>query len=404
MKFSNRILDVKPSPTLAVTAMAKAMKAQGIDILDFGSGEPDFDTPEFIKKAAIEAINSGKTKYTPAGGIPDLKRAVIEKLKRDNNLDFSIDEITINCGGKHSFFNLMQVLLQPGDEILIPSPYWVSYPSMVSLADGVPVVIDTKEETGFKITPDQLKSAINHRTRGIVINSPSNPTGSAYTKEELLQLAEVLKGTDILILSDDIYESIVYDGFKFHNIASLVPELKPQTIVLNAVSKTYSMTGWRIGYIAGPKEIIKHVETLQSQSTSNPTSISQWAAIAAISGDQSVIETMLEAFTRRRKIIVDGLNSIPGFSCRMPEGAFYAFPGFSDFLNNPGWKEIEGQYEGSDNSSKVCSFLLKEARIAAVPGIAFGIDNYMRLSFATSDNNITEGISRIMEAVKKIYK
>ncbi len=404
MKFSNRILDVKPSPTLAVTAMAKAMKAQGIDILDFGSGEPDFDTPEFIKKAAIEAINSGKTKYTPAGGIPDLKRAVIEKLKRDNNLDFSIDEITINCGGKHSFFNLMQVLLQPGDEILIPSPYWVSYPSMVSLADGVPVVIDTKEETGFKITPNQLKSAINHRTRGIVINSPSNPTGSAYTKEELLQLAEVLKGTDILILSDDIYESIVYDGFKFHNIASLVPELQPQTIVLNAVSKTYSMTGWRIGYIAGPKEIIKHVETLQSQSTSNPTSISQWAAIAAISGDQSVIETMLEAFTRRRKIIVDGLNSIPGFSCRMPEGAFYAFPGFSDLLNNPGWKEIEGQYEGSDNSSKVCSFLLKEARIAAVPGIAFGIDNYMRLSFATSDSNITEGISRIMEAVKKIYK
>lgn len=402
MKFSNRILQIKPSPTLAVTALANSMKAKGIDVIGFGSGEPDFDTPQSIKDAAIRALEAGKTKYTPAGGITELKDAIVMKFMRDNKLEYKSSEVTINCGGKHSFYNLMQVLLNKGDEVIIPAPYWVSYPPIVELADGVPVIIDTTEDTKFKITREQLANSLTRKTRAVVINSPSNPTGSAYTKKELLDLAEVLADRDIVIVTDDIYESIVYDGFEFSNIAQISDELKKKTMVLNGVSKTYSMTGWRIGYMAGDKDIIKKVETIQSQSTSNPTSIAQWAAVDAITGDQTIITEMVHAFARRRKLIVDGLNKIPGFNCLMPDGAFYAFPGISDAYKFDGWKKISKNIQDENNSSKLSTYLLEEAKVAVVPGIAFGSDDHIRLSFATSDTNIIEGLKRIAEAMVNI--
>ena len=301
MKFSERILQVKPSPTLEVTALANALKAKGIDVIGFGTGEPDFDTPEHIKAAAIRAIESGKTKYTPSGGIPELKKAIIEKFKRDNNLEYKPSEVIVNSGGKHSFYNLMQVLLNRGDEVIIPAPYWVSYPPMTMLADGTPVIIDTTEEEGFKMTPDQLDRAITPRTRAVVINSPSNPTGSAYTKKDIQAIAEVVGDRDILLLSDDMYESILYDGFEFYNIANVSDKMKQKTMVMNGVSKAYSMTGWRIGYMAGDAAIMAQVDTLQSQSTSNPTSISQWAAVEALNGDQEPVKDMVDAFARRRR-------------------------------------------------------------------------------------------------------
>ena len=402
MELSERILKVKPSPTLAVTALANSLKAQGVDVIGFGSGEPDFDTPVSIKNAAINAIKSGKTKYTPAGGIIELKNAVVEKFKRDNNLTYANSEVTINCGGKHSFYNLMQVILNDGDEVIIPAPYWVSYPSMVSLAGGNPIIVEATEEMGFKITPEQLKNVITAKTKAIVINSPSNPTGAAYSKEELKALGDVVIDKDILLVSDDIYESITYDGFEFYNIASISEEFKKKTIVLNGVSKTYSMTGWRIGYMAGDEKIIKKVETLQSQSTSNPASISQWAAVEALNGDQSVIDEMVVAFTRRRELILNSLNEIPGFNCINPNGAFYAFPGIQGVFELPGWKNLSDKYDDEHNSSKLSSYLLKEANVAVVPGIAFGTDKHLRLSFATSDKNIIEGVKRIKEAINKL--
>ena len=402
MQFSDRILKVKPSPTLAVTALANSLKAKGIDVIGFGAGEPDFDTPQFIKEAAIRAIESGKTKYTPAGGIPELKEAITMKFKRDNNLEYRISEVTVNCGGKHSFYNLMQVLLNKGDEVIIPSPYWVSYPPMVMLAGGKPVIIETTDKTGFKITPDDLKKSITKKTRAVVINSPSNPTGATYNRDELLALAEVLIKYDILIITDDIYEFIIYDNQKFYNLAILSEELKQRTIVLNGVSKTYSMTGWRIGYMACDEAIIKKVEVLQSQSTSNPASISQWAAVEALTGDQSVVNEMLSAFVRRRKLIVDGLNSIPGINCLMPSGAFYVFPNTSGIYKGKDWKSVAEKYKDDFNSTTLSSYLLEEANVAVVPGIGFGSDNYIRLSYATSDENIVKGLERIKGAVEKL--
>ncbi|HNW30357.1 MAG TPA: pyridoxal phosphate-dependent aminotransferase [Spirochaetota bacterium] len=402
MKFSERILQVKPSPTLEVTALANALKAKGIDVIGFGTGEPDFDTPDHIKAAAIRAIESGKTKYTPSGGIPELKKAIIEKFKRDNNLEYKPSEVIVNSGGKHSFYNLMQVLLNKGDEIIIPAPYWVSYPPMTTLADGVPVIIDTTEEGGFKMTPDQLDRAITPRTRGIVINSPSNPTGSAYTKKDIQALAEVVGDRDILLLSDDMYESILYDGFEFYNIANVSDKMKQKTIVMNGVSKAYSMTGWRIGYMAGDASIMAQVDTLQSQSTSNPTSISQWAAVEALNGDQKPVAEMVEAFARRRTLIVDALNKVPGFTCLSPNGAFYAFPGVEKVYSMKGWPAVVEKYKSDFNSSRLTSYLLEEARVAVVPGIAFGTDKHIRLSFATSDKNIVEGVKRIDEAIRKL--
>ena len=402
MELAHRLKKIKPSATLAVTALANSLKAQGVDVIGFGSGEPDFDTPQSIKDAAIKALVDGKTKYTPSGGIPELKKAIVQKFKRDNNLEYKLSEVTVNCGGKHSFYNLMQVLLNSGDEVIIPAPYWVSYPDIVLLADGTPVVIHTDELTNFKITPEMLKKHINKKTKAVIINSPSNPTGSMYTFDELKALGELLKNYDICIITDDIYESIVYNGNKFYNILNAIPELKSKTMVLNGVSKTYSMTGWRIGYMAGDETIIKQVEMVQSQSVSNPTSIAQWAAVEAIMGDQSFINEMLQAFTRRKEMIVKGLNDINGVECHNPDGAFYVFPNVKKIYQCNGFKHIIDNYKGDSLSSKLSSYLLEEARVAVVPGVAFGSDNNVRLSFATSDKSIIEGLKRIQEAIEKL--
>ncbi|HNR88597.1 MAG TPA: pyridoxal phosphate-dependent aminotransferase [Spirochaetota bacterium] len=402
MKLSQRIKNVKPSATLALTALANKLKAQGVDVIGFGAGEPDFDTPEPIKEAARRAINTGKTKYTPVGGIPELKAAVCEKFKRDNALSYKPAEVTVNCGGKHSFYNLMQSILDEGDEVIVPAPYWVSYPPIIALAGGRPVIVDCPGERGFKMTPEQLSEHVTDNTRAIIINSPSNPTGSAYTRAELAALAGAIAGRDIIIVSDDIYESMLYDARTFCTMANISDELKARTIVLNGVSKAYSMTGWRIGYMAGDAAIIQAVETLQSQSTSNPTSISQWAAVEALTGDQSFIGEMMTAFTRRRSLIVDGLNRAPGISCQPPDGAFYAFPRVSGVFALPGWPAVRERYAGQANSSALCSHLLDEARVAVVPGVEFGNDEYLRLSFATSDENITRGVERICEAMQRL--
>lgn len=402
MKFSDRILQVKPSPTMAVTAMAAQLQAQGVDIIGFGSGEPDFDTPDHIKQAAIKAIEAGKTKYTPVGGIPELKDAIVHKFKRDNNLEYKRSEIIVNCGGKHSFYNLMQIMLNAGDEVIIPSPYWVSYPDMVKLAGGTPVFIETDSDTGFKFSPEQLASKITPRTRAVVINSPSNPTGAAYSKEELAAFAAILEKTEVIPISDDIYETIIYDGFKFFNIANISDTMKERTIVLNGISKTYAMTGWRIGYTAASEDIIKKMDIIQGQSTSNPTTISQWAAIEALTGDQTVLANMLEAFDRRRNFVVDDLNSIPGISCYKPEGAFYAFPRVSGVYELKGWEKVSGKYKDTYKSSSLSAYLMEEARTAVVPGIGFGSDDYIRISFATSDAKLKEGLKRIREAIEKL--
>ena len=402
MIFSERILQIKPSATLEINALANSLKAKGYDIIGFGAGEPDFDTPESIKKAAIRAIEAGKTKYTPTGGIDELKEAIVKKFKKDNNLEYTKANVIVNCGGKHSFYNLMQVLLNKDDEVIIPSPYWVSYPSMVMLAGGKPVIINANEDKGFKLTPGDIKKAVTNKTRAIVINSPSNPTGAAYSKEELEEIARTLKQYDILIISDDIYEALIYDNVKFHNIANMGEEIKNKTIVLNGVSKPYSMTGWRIGYMAGDESIIKKVDILQSHSTSNPTSISQWAALEALTGDQSVVHDMAKVFERRRNLIVELLNNVKGFSCKLPGGAFYAFPNISGVFQFKGWQSIIKKYNGKNNSSLFTSYLLEEAKVAVVPGVEFGSDNNIRLSFATSDENIRNGIGRIKEAVEKL--
>ncbi len=403
MNLSNRILSVKPSPTLAVTALANQMKAQGIDVIGFGSGEPDFDTPESIKEAARKAIDSGKTRYTPAGGIPELKSAIMEKFQRDNDLDYNMNQVTVNCGGKHSFYNLMQVLLNPGDQVIIPAPYWVSYTAMTELAGGEPIIIETDENSEFKVTPKQLEKSLTKKTKAFVLNSPSNPTGTGYTSDELKALGEVLMEMDIVIISDDIYESIHYDEFIFSNMAQISSVLKEKTIVLNGVSKTYSMTGWRIGYMAGDQDIIAKVETLQSQSTSNPTSISQWAAIEALTGPQDRVEEMRTAFDRRRGLVVEGLNAIEGLECRNPEGAFYVFPSIEDIYAFPGWEEVEKHFPDYEyNSTRFSSYLLEEVNVAVVPGIAFGNDRHIRMSFATSDGNISQGLERIESAIKRL--
>ncbi|MFH0974774.1 MAG: pyridoxal phosphate-dependent aminotransferase [Spirochaetota bacterium] len=402
MIFSQRILQIKPSATLEINALANALKAKGYDIIGFGAGEPDFDTPEFIKKAGIRAIENGKTKYTPTGGIDELKEAIVKKFKKDNDLEYNKANVIVNCGGKHSFYNLMQVLLNNDDEVIITAPYWVSYPPMVMLAGGKPVIIEASEENEFKVTSGIIKKAITNKTRAIVLNSPSNPTGAVYTMEELKDLADLLAQYDILVISDDIYEALLYDNKKFYNIANMGEEIKKKTVVLNGVSKPYSMTGWRIGYMAGDENLIKKVDILQSQSTSNPASISQWAALEALSGDQTVVREMAKVFERRRNLIVEKLNSIKGINCKIPGGAFYAFPNISGIFKFNGWKSIIKKYDSKNNSSLLASYLLEEAKVAVVPGIEFGSDNNIRLSFATSDENITNGIGRIKEAVEKL--
>jgi aspartate aminotransferase len=394
--LSNRAKSLKPSPTLAINAKAKSMLAQGIYVISFGAGEPDFDTPENIKQAAKKALDEGFTKYTPVGGIDELKDAIIKKFQRDSGLSYKRSEILVSCGGKHSFYNLAQAIFDQGDEVIIPAPYWVSYPPMVSLANATPVVVETTEKNEFKITPEALKKAITPKTKALIINSPSNPTGSAYTKKELEKIAEIALSKNVFVISDEIYEKIVYDGFKFTSIASLSEEMKKRTIIVHGVAKTYSMTGWRIGYTAGSEEIIAAMNNIQSQSTSNPTSISQKASVEALIGPQSEAEKMVSAFAQRRNYIVDRLNKMPGVSCYKPVGAFYVFPNFSSHYGKA--------YQGKkiENSTHLADYFLDVAKVAVVPGVEFGADPFERLSFATSLENIKEGLDRIEEAVKKL--
>ena len=396
MKLAKRMAMIKPSPTLAVDAKAKAMKAQGIDVIGFGVGEPDFDTPENIKEAAIKALKAGFTKYTPAGGTDELKAAVCDKFRRDNGIEYSPADILISCGAKHSLYNIFQALLDDGDEVIIPAPYWVSYPDMAYLAGAVPVPISTTEQSGFKITPQQLKSAITAKTKMLILNSPSNPTGASYSRDDLAGLAQVLLGTDIIVVSDEIYEMLVYDGFTSTSIVTVEPRLKAQTIIVNGVSKTYSMTGWRIGYAAGPADAIKAMANIQSQSTSNPTSFAQKGAVEAIQGPQGFIREMVAEFDRRRTYMVKRLNGIAGVSCLTPNGAFYAFPNVSG---------VYGKSAGAvavNNSNDFATYLLEKAGVAVVAGGAFGADNNIRLSYATSMGNIEKGLDRIEKAVEDL--
>lgn len=392
MKLSQRVQAIKPSPTLAVTEKAAKLRAEGKDIIGLGAGEPDFDTPQHIKDAAISAIQSGFTKYTAVGGTASLKQAIISKFKRENGLDFTPAEILVSCGGKQSFFNLVLATIDPGDEVIIPAPFWVSYPDIVLIAHGKPVFIDTGIENHFKISPEQLERAITPSTRMFVINSPSNPSGSVYGLDELQALGDVLrKHPEILIATDDMYEHILLTGEKFVNILDACPDLKARTIVLNGVSKAYAMTGWRIGYCGGPSPVIIAMENIQSQSTSNPNSMAQVAAEIALNGDQSCMIPMITAFKARNQFLTDGLNAISGIRCLLSEGAFYAFADVREAINN-----LESKQLLADSSDiAFCAYLLEKAGVAVVPGSAFGCEGYMRLSFATSMENLKEAIKRI---------
>jgi aspartate aminotransferase len=396
MKLAERVNKIQPSPTLAIDAKAKALKAQGVDVVGFGAGEPDFDTPVNIKEAAKKAIDAGFTKYTPVGGTDELKDAIIAKMKKDHGLEYSRDEVSVACGAKHSLYNISQALIQEGDEVIIPAPYWVSYPDQVVLAGGTPVFIGTDETTAFKITPEQLEKAITGKTKALLINSPCNPTGSSYTVAELEAIGRVCLKHDFMIITDDIYERLVYDGLKFANIVQVLPELKPRTIVVNGVSKTYAMTGWRIGYACGPRELMGAITKMQSQSTSNPTSIAQKAAVEALNGPQDAVAAMVVEFEKRRTYIVERLNAIPGVTCFKSTGAFYVFPNFSVVYG----KSFNGKK--IHNSTEFAAYLLEEAKVAIVPGVAFGADRYARLSYAVSMENIKKGLDRIEAAINNL--
>lgn len=385
MKLAARVGQVTPSLTLAIDAKAKAMKASGIDICSFSAGEPDFDTPEHIKAAAKQALDAGKTRYGPAAGEPGLRSAIAQKLKTDNNLDYSAENVLVTNGGKHSLFNLMLALLDPGDEVIIPAPYWVSYPEMVKLAAGVPVIIDTDAKNNYKITPDQLRQACTPKTRLFVLNSPSNPTGFVYTPEEIKALAEVVVEKDILVVSDEIYEKILYDDAKHVSIGSFNPEIFARTIISNGFAKGYSMTGWRIGYLAGPVELIKATTTIQGHSTSNVCTFAQYGAIAALESSQDCVQEMLSAFTQRRQVMLERLNAMPGLSCAKPDGAFYMFVD----IRKTGLTSLE-----------FCDALLESQQVAIIPGIAFGADDCIRLSYATSLEIIEKGMERLDKFVR----
>ena len=383
---SNNLKRIKPSPTIAVTTKAREMRAAGKDVIGLGAGEPDFDTPDNIKKAAIDAIEKGDTKYTAVDGTPILKKAIIEKFKRENNLDYTVDQITVGTGGKQVLYNTFMATLNTGDEVIIPAPFWVSYPDMVLLAGGKPKIIKCDEKDGFKITPEKLKKAISKKTKWLILNSPSNPTGAGYTKKEIDQLAKILqKNKKIFILSDDIYEHIKYDNFNFFTIAQ-IPSLKNRTLTMNGVSKSYAMTGWRIGYAAGPKDIINAIRKIQSQSTSNPSSISQAAAVEALNGEQNFIKERADAFKKRRDFVVNSLNSIKGISCLMPNGAFYVFPSCKGLINKK--TKIK-------NDTEFVNRLLEESMVAVVQGSAFGLEGYFRISYATSMDNLEKAMLRI---------
>ncbi|MCG8429445.1 MAG: pyridoxal phosphate-dependent aminotransferase [Chromatiales bacterium] len=387
MKLSTRVQAVKPSPTLAITARANEMRAAGKDVIGLGAGEPDFDTPDHIKAAATKAISEGFTKYTAVDGTPALKQAIINKFKRDNQIDYKPEEILVSCGGKQSFYNLAQAILDPDDEVIIPVPYWVSYPDMAILAGGVPVYINAGADQHFKITPSQLEAAITEKTRLVVINSPSNPTGMAYSEEELKALGDVLlEHPKIVVATDDMYEHIRWTGKPFVNILNACPGLKDRCMVLNGVSKAYSMTGWRIGYAGGPESIIKAMKKIQSQSTSNPTSIAQVAAQAALEGPQECIDEMLTHFKQRHDYVVERLNKIPGVNCLPSDGTFYTFPSVQEAID---------KLDGISNDLELAEYLIENAGVALVPGTAFGLPGHVRISIATSMENLTNALDRL---------
>ena len=393
--LADRLKTLAPSPTLAMQARAKAMRAQGIDVISFGAGEPDFDTPARIKDAAVRALEKGQTKYTEVGGIPELRAAVCQKLKRDHGLEYAVDEVTVSCGAKHTLYNIMMALVNPGDEVLIPSPYWVSYPEQVRLLGGVPVAVPTPEATGFDLEPDALRRAVTPRTKMVILDSPGNPTGAVFSPEALAAVAKLAEERDLWVISDECYESLTYEG-RHVSIASLSPAVRARTIVVNTCSKAYAMTGWRIGYAAGPREVIRAMTDVQSQVTSNPASVAQWAAVEALAGPQDEVAKMAGEFDRRRRVIIDALNAIPGVRCVMPKGAFYAFPNVSGLF---GKRAKAGVLRGS---ADVCAFLLDEARIATVAGVDFGSDAHIRLSYATGLETIKEGMRRMDAAVRSL--
>ena len=392
-ELSDNISRIKPSATMAVTNKARELKAAGKDIIGLGAGEPDFDTPENIKIAAINAINDGDTKYTAVDGTPSLKKAIIEKFKRENNLDYLADQISVGTGGKQIIFNALLATVNPGDEVIIPAPYWVSYPDIVDFAGGESIIVKCNETSNFKITAEQLEENINKNTKWFILNSPSNPTGSCYTETELSEISKVIeKFPHVNVMTDDIYEHLVYDDFVFKTISEVNPNIKNQTLTINGVSKAYAMTGWRIGYAAGEQKLIKAMGKLQSQSTSNPSSVSQAAAVEALNGDQSFLKTRAEVFKKRRDYVVNALNKIDGVSCEMPEGAFYVFPNCSGII---GKKTKNGKI--LDNDEDVVTALLEDAGVAVVQGSAFGLEGYFRISYATSDELLSSACNRISE-------
>ena len=387
---------IKPSVTLAIAAKAGKLRAEGIDIVNFSAGEPDFDTPEHIKAAAIAALRKGLTKYTDVKGIEPLREAIVQKYQKEYGLSYRKDDVVVSCGAKHSLYNLLQAVVNPGDEVLIPAPYWVSYADMALLAGGAPKLIPTDESTGFRIKPEQLQASLTARTKVFFLNSPCNPTGATYSREELLAIGKILEKHACLIFADDIYEKIVYDGFEVHNIVALCPNLRERTVIINGVSKTYAMTGWRIGYAMGASDVMAAASKIQSQSTSNPTSIAQWAALEAVRGPQEAVAMMVREFHKRRDVIVERLNAIPGIHCLKPEGAFYVFPNIAALIGNAA--------NGKKLSSPcdVADYLLDEAKVAGVPGEDFGSQQHIRFSYATSLADIEKGCRRIGDAVAKL--
>jgi aspartate aminotransferase len=396
MTLAKRLQLIKPSPTLMVTVQVAALRRQGIEVIDFGAGEPDFDTPEHIKEAAVTALKQGKTKYTPVGGTAELKEAIVAKMQRDNGLTYSMQEVTTNCGGKHTLFNAFHALFEAGDEVLIPAPYWVSYSDMVILTGATPKLLATTEQTGFKITAAQLQAAIGPQSKALLLNSPSNPTGAAYTEAELKQLAAVIEKSNLFVISDDVYEKFLYDSPRCPHLLTLKPHLRDRVLIANSVSKTYAMTGWRLGYAAGPKELISAIETLQSQSTSNPTSITQAAAVVALTGTQEPVGMMAKEFAKRRNYVVDRLRAIPGITCTLPEGAFYVFPRVSSYFG------AKWQDKKIGSAMDLSLYLLQEAKVALVAGEGFGSPDHVRISYATSMKNLEQGLNQIETGLKRL--
>ena len=394
--LADRLKTLAPSSTLAVQAKARALRAQGVDVISFGAGEPDLDTPERIKEAAVQAMRRGQTKYTEVAGIPELRLAVCQKLQRDNGLDYRPDEVLVSCGAKHTLFNLAVALLDPGDEVLVPSPYWVSYPEQARLVGARPVTVETKEAAGFDLDPAALRAAVTARTKLIVLNSPNNPTGAVFSPAALEAVARLAVERRLFVVSDECYEALTFEG-RHVSIAAQAPEVKARTLVVNTCSKAYAMTGWRIGYGAGPRELIRAMTDVQSQVTSNPSSVAQWAAVEALSGPQADVASMAAEFDRRRRLIVAGLNALPGVACVMPKGAFYAFANVSGLFGRSmkGAAPLRGSVD-------VAAFLLEQARVAVVPGVDFGSDAHVRLSYATSDKLIREGLARMGAAIREL--